>query len=100
MDIHTDLLYSHTAYNITVYPGRKLWRKKTVKKYHLRWLRVKFLENWLAKTSKFCRFMRDNQPPDILEMMSLAASGQLRNAMKYCTKVSPAGKELNNSATV
>ena len=35
----------------------------------------------------------------LLDMTSLTASGQLQNALRYCTKVWLA-KELNNSATV
>ena len=54
----------------------------------------------IAKSSNLLRTLGLTNLPD---MTSLAYSGRLQNAIKYCIivpKMGPAGKELNHSATV
>ena len=82
--------------------SRNLLRKHH-RKCHLRWLQVEFLEYGLSDDREIAVLIGDTRPHKLMDMTSLAASGQLQNAIKYCTKVHEtgvAGKVSNNSATV
>ena len=60
-------------------------------------------EQFDLESTNFIRTSIPTHSTAISDMTSIAASGQLQNAMKYCTKVrktGPVSKGSNNSVTV
>ena len=90
-DIHTDIVYSHTGYDAIVYFRSKVIAKK-LSKIPLRQLRVEFLGNGLARTTKFYTLVKGNRSYKPAGMTSLPSSGRLQNVVKYCTEVRKTGR--------
>ena len=68
--------------------GIKVTAKKNCRKCHLRRLWVEFRQNSLKDDQEMLHAFRGQSAPQSLpDMTSLAASGRLQNAIKYCTKV-------------
>ena len=80
--------YSHTGYDVTSYFLSEVIAKKNCRRLRLRRLWVKFLQNGLCEDHEILHTYRvgNNQPHKCAEYYSLAASGQLQNAIKYWQK--------------
>ena len=74
------------------------------RKCRLQRLQVEFLKNGLSQDYEIWQACHGQLAPTyLLKMTSLAVSGRLQNAIKYCTKVRTTGAvsiEANNSVTV
>ena len=94
---------TYTGYDVTNYFLVLIgsFPEKNCQKCHIRQFRVEFLENDLSEDpTHYSETISLANSPD---MMSLAASGLLQNATKYCPKMHKAGatgKESYNSTAV
>ena len=83
--IHTDILYSHTGYDVTIYFRSEAIRENS-RKYRLRRLRGDFSRTVQSRIMKFYTLIVAGVPPNLPEMASPAPSGRLQNAVKTCGK--------------
>ena len=105
MDIHIDIIYNYTRYDVIRY----FWSEVIVKncrKYRTRRLLVEFLQNGLSTDHKILPIFREQSASQIYwKLILVAASGCLQNAIKYCTKERKkkrvwSDKKSNNSTIV
>ena len=61
-DIHTDMFYSRTRYDIIIYFRSEAIGEKNSRKYRLRRLRVEFLETIQDGIMKLYMLIEDNRP--------------------------------------
>ena len=75
------------SHDVTIYFQSEIIAKQR-RKWHLLRVWVEFLENCTcARTTKFYLLIGHNSPTNLPDLTSLAASGWLQNAIKYCIKV-------------
>ena len=91
-NIHTDVLNSHTEYDVNGYllPVSSYRSSKNGRKCRLRRLRMEFVENGLYLVPgppNFACLSATIGLTNLPDMMSLAASSRQQNAIKYCTKM-------------
>ena len=94
MDIHTDIVYGHTGYDVIIYLRREVIATKIVENTACGGLSR---ERFKGGSRNFTHLSRTIGLTNLLDTTSLAASSRLQNAMKYCTKVrktSPAGQKI------
>ena len=91
--IRTDVLYSHIGYDVTNYFWSEVRPKenKTVKNTASVGFGLNFSLTVKARITQFYTLIGDNQPQNLPDMTSLAASGRVVNAIKYCAKVCKTG---------
>ena len=86
-DINTDIVYSHTGYDVIIY----FWLEviaKNCRKYCFWWLRAQYLENGSSEDEEiFKKLLEDNTLTNLPYMTSLAPSSRLQNAIRYHTTV-------------
>ena len=102
-DIHFDQPYIHTGYDITNYNSRQLLRKKTAKMLLPTTAGGISREGFKRGSRNFTGLSGTIGLTNLPDMTSLAISGWLQNAIKYCTKYVKrvcAAEESNNSATL
>ena len=101
--IRTDSLCTHIRYDVTNYSRSEVIVVKQSKIPPLMALGGISWERFKRGSPNFTHLSRTISLTKLLDTISLAASGRLQNAIKYCTKVckiGAAGNESNNSATV
>ena len=95
IDIHTDPLSSHTGYDFTSYFGLRLSRK-TCRKCHLRWLRVKFLQNFWSEDHNILHSYLGQSASQICRISvtcCFRSAAKCNSLLHKCELTGPAGKD-------
>ena len=100
MDIHTNIIYSRTGYDVVIYFWSKVMAEKLLKIPGPVASCGISRERFKQGSRTFPCLLRTIGLTNLPDMTSLAGSGRLQNAIKYCIKVrktGPTGKEWNIS---